>query len=310
MATGTVRLISGDDWEREIIALLGRRYAPGDFIEVPADDCGDLGMDGIGRDGVVYQCYAAQEPCTNDDRKAKQKAKIYEDLNKLIKNQVEHKAILGGIAVKRWMLVVPLLTSKDLQAYANKRAETVRNSGCDYIASDFEATVSTDRFLSAERTQLVRGVLRGLHLQVDGPSQEEVDSWRRKTESVSLLAKLQEKLEMLDGDFPVHELEMKYLNRYLLSNSLLENLESSHPQIYEVIVRTKNAFERLLEARCEVSMAAPNDTLLAELEFYGNELQNTLANDLDAEHVAQIAQGDVTDWLMRCPLRFNRRQTT
>ncbi|MEZ6081868.1 MAG: hypothetical protein R3C56_41200 [Pirellulaceae bacterium] len=40
---------------RKIVALLYRRYPNGDFLPVPADDGGDLGMDGVGKDGVVYQ---------------------------------------------------------------------------------------------------------------------------------------------------------------------------------------------------------------------------------------------------------------
>lgn len=306
METGLNRIVSGDDWEREIIALLGRRYTPGDFIEVPDTDRGDLGMDGVGRDGVVYQCYSPEEPCTNDERKKKHKAKISADLTKLTEKQKEHKEILGSIIVRRWMLVVPKLTSRDVQSHANEQAERVRQKACDYIASEFEATVSTDAFLSAERQQLVSGVLSRLQISIDEPSEESVSRWADDTESIALVTTLRRKLRMLARITPerLQDMEHKYLHRYLLATGLLEKLKSSYPQIYEAIARTKNAFELRLTARSELCEDRPNVRLESELDDYERNLQKSIAADLDAEHITQIAQGDVTEWLMRCPLSF------
>jgi hypothetical protein len=306
MGTVHVRIVSGDDWEREILALLGRRYPPGDFVEVPANDRGDLGMDGIGRDGVIYQCYSPNEPCSNSVRKTNQKNKIREDLNKLIQNQEEHQSILGGILVRRWMLVVPYLTSKDVQVYANAQADRIRAQICPYISNDFAAVVCTDSFLSAERSQLVRGVLSRLQLTVDEPSDGSVKTWSEQTASIQLVVALRGKLKKLVGHTPgeLQEIERKYLHRYLLADALQKNLEGTHPQIYEAIARTKNAFELKLQARSEICDDRPSVRLLAALEEYEDELQRCIATDLDEQHIVQIAQGDVADWLMRCPLSF------
>lgn len=297
------RSISGDEWEDEVVTLLYRRYPAGDFLPVPADDEGDLGMDGVGRDGVVYQCYSPDEPLTLKSRTEKHQTKIYTDLNKLVKRQDEHREFLGNIVVKRWILVVPNLSSRKIQEYANKRAALAREENLDYICDSFEATVVDGTFLAAERKTLLNGVLRQLQLDVKDVKDSEIDDWSdSNAEFLNNLRRKLAKLPSINGD--PDAIERKYLHRYHLGQGLLDDLSSKHAEIYEVLVSAKASFELELEHRSELSSVPGGERILDELKHFQTLLSKAVNGDLADRHVVQLCQEAVSDWLMKCTLDF------
>lgn len=298
------RSISGDDWEEEIVALLYRRYPNGDFLPVPADDGGDLGMDGVGRDGVVYQCYSPVEPLSNKDRTAKHQGKIYSDLNKLVERQDEHGDFLNSIVVKRWILIVPKLSSRKIQEYANKRAEVVRAANVDYIADDFEAIVVDGSFLAAERKALVNGVLRQLRLNIQNVDESDIEAWSHgNAKFINNLRSKLSKLEMPQNHTRA-SIEHKYLHRYMVGRGLLDHLSGEHAELYELLVATKASFELELEQRSELSSMPGGERILDEVERFQCKLSEAVNGDLASQHVVQLCQEAVSDWLMKCPLDF------
>lgn len=305
-----VRQIGGDEWEKEMLALLGKRYSPGDFFEVPADDKGDLGMDAVGRDGVVYQFYAPQEPLSNKELKKKQKKKIYDDLKKLVDKQAEHKRVLGNITVSRWMLLVPRLKSKDVQAYANEKAEMVRATNCSYIAGDFEAVVNTDAILAVERNQLVNGVLTKLKINIPEPSLKQVDGWIKSEKGNELLDMLKcklRKIPTLDSEQNLKEAANRYIKAFLRGQDLLSKLQREHPRMWENVKSTKRAFEHILVIRSDTSAEKADRRLLVELKEYESKLTSNIQSELGGENISQLVLEAVADWLMRCPLDFKEK---
>lgn len=300
---------SGDDWEKYIAALLGMRYAPGDFFVVPSDDHGDLGMDGVGRDGRIYQCYAPEnEPLQPGVRKKKLKKKITDDLTKLVQKQAEHRTILGNIIVERWILVTPILHSKDILAHANAEAAKTRTLGCPYICPSFEAiAVTENEFLGAEKKRFIGSTLHRLNLIVDEVDQGNLDALKQDNSHSDLIGNLKTKLSKLKAvNTPqkLEQLEQKYLKAYLEGRGLLTSLQQNHASIYEAAVKAKRGFEKLLEARSSLSGDPGGKRILDELAAFNAQLEEYLGKLLDPETTAVLATEAISYWLMHCPLDF------
>src|SRR5438477_81515 len=128
---------SPDEWQQLVVKLLKMRYSTGEFIEVPDTVHGDCGIEGFGRDGKAYQCYAAEEPLSTAELTKRQKVKISRDLGKLKTNAPTLLSICGTTRLRHWIFVVPRWEDKDLQAYAEEKATEIRHAGLAFIAPDF-----------------------------------------------------------------------------------------------------------------------------------------------------------------------------
>jgi hypothetical protein len=112
-------------------------------MKVPARHKGDFGVDYYCVSGrVAYQCYAVQEPCDVDDRATKQKAKITKDLKKFC-TRAELASLFVGNKVERWILVVPIHDSAQVNLHLSAKTAQVRALGLAYVATDFEVLFTT-----------------------------------------------------------------------------------------------------------------------------------------------------------------------
>ena len=91
------RIWEGREWQDYCLMLLHKRYADHSLQEVPDRHLGDLGIEAFSLDGCAFQCYAALEPLSTQNLYEAQRDKLTGDLNKLEKNKVELKKILGGL---------------------------------------------------------------------------------------------------------------------------------------------------------------------------------------------------------------------
>lgn len=131
-----------NDWEHHVYGLLQDRHGPLNVHKVPARHKGDHGLDYYSlEDRVSYQCYAVQEPCDVADRADKQKAKITTDLKKFCTKKSELSDLFGSVQMTRWVLVVPLHDSSQLNAHATAKTAEVRALRLPYVASNFEVMI-------------------------------------------------------------------------------------------------------------------------------------------------------------------------
>jgi hypothetical protein len=132
-----------NDWEQYVLGLLQDRHGPLNVMKVPARHLGDLGLDYYClSDRVVYQCYAVQEPCDVADRAQKQKIKITADLNKFCGNKDGKIAeLLGPTKIDRWILVVPLHDSVQVNSHLTQKTGFVTGKQLSYVSNNFEALI-------------------------------------------------------------------------------------------------------------------------------------------------------------------------
>ena len=107
--------LEGIDWESHCRTLLSIRYqppSPFSFQAVPAAHGGDCGIEGFSTDGVLYQCYGPDSYIPIKDRYERQREKLHDEIDSVIKRQVKLKAIIGDLVVRRYCRLVPRHDSK------------------------------------------------------------------------------------------------------------------------------------------------------------------------------------------------------
>jgi hypothetical protein len=95
----------GEDFEEMCWGLLRRRYPIPDLVRLPATLGGDHGIEGFSKDAIAYQCYADRDSLTFRHRTDKQKPT--RDTGKLKKYATELEALLDGLLIENYVLMVP-----------------------------------------------------------------------------------------------------------------------------------------------------------------------------------------------------------
>ena len=227
-----------NDWEVHVFGLVQDRHGVLNVMKVPARHKGDFGIDDFcPSDGVVYQCYAVEEPCQVADRADKQKTKITVDLGKFCSNRPELKALFGSVRIRRWVLAVPVHDSAQVNIHLTAKTEDLRKRGLPYVAGNFEVVVhDLDSFdpVSREQRALRR---RSISLPSLRPSQDEIIDWAKAANP--LVIALSNKLAKRVETFSAQELEdfvSQAISWFLERENALEMLREKVPELHEEIV--------------------------------------------------------------------------
>ena len=294
---------SGDEWQEHIVRLLRARYTePGMFQEIPSRDKGDLGLEGFSRDGICYQCYAAEPPYDVKGLYEKQRGKITSDIGKFIKNQQSLARVFGELKIKRWLLVVPRFLSRELLEHRTKKCAEVLKANLPYVDGQFDIGVITDSEFEAERCKLayVRAYLHDL--SSPPPGTEEVQGF--SAEHLSLIANIEQKaskLPKLDSPHKISEFASRMVKNYLRGETATSALRELDPEQFESLLRCKQAKEDGLEIQSMVQ-AGDAATVTKTFEEFKLDVQKNVS--ISPQSADVVAWGAVADWLLRCPLDF------
>lgn len=294
-----------NEWELHVFGLLQDRHGVLDVHKVPARHKGDHGLDYYClSDRVVYQCYAAQEPCDVPDRAEKQKAKATIDLRKFCTKRPALQALFGGVQIRRWVLVVPLHDSGQVNVHATAKTAEVKALELPYVSTDFEVMIQDlDSFGAASRT--ARGAARrSVSLPSAPASLEEITAWSQTSDALvdTLTGKLRKRVLASDpGELQDHV--KKVIGWFLERENALETLRLRAPEFHEALAEIiSRRLDRLTFFGPQPEGSA-HDILRDELKELTGELQTGVPNFSPAS-AHTVAFGTLADWLMRCPLDF------
>jgi hypothetical protein len=292
-----------NEWELHAYGLLQDRHGYLNIHKVPARHKGDHGLDYYSiEDQVSYQCYAVQEPCEVAERAEKQKAKITTDLKKFCTKKTELCSLFGSIQMTRWVLLVPLHDSSQLNAHATAKTIEVKALGLPYVAPNFEVMIQDlESFDSKSKT--VRAILRrSISLTVQPISTQQIEQWSESSES--LVATLKTKLaKRVGGDEDALSESVGEAIRWFLNReNALETLRATFPELHEALMGVISRHGQRLSLYGPPVEGAAGEILRTELETLMKALKDIPSvTDADAH---RLAIGTIADWLMRCPLDF------
>jgi hypothetical protein len=292
-----------NDWELHIYGLLQDRHGPLNIHKVPARHKGDHGIDYYSlEDHVSYQCYAVQEPCEVADRADKQKAKITTDLKKFCINKTELSKLFGSAQMSRWVLVVPLHDSSELNAHATAKTGEVKALGLPYVAANFEVMIQDLESFDSTSRALRALIRRSISLPAQPASSEQIEQWSEASES--LVTTLKTKLAKRVGvdEEKLSESVGEAIRWFLDRENTLESLRGTLPELHEELMGVISRHGQRLSLYGPPADGKADQVLRAELETLMKALKE-IPNVTDAS-AHQLAFGTLADWLMRCPLDF------
>jgi len=298
--------LEGDEWQDWATQLLQRHYPPGEYQAVPDGQSGDAGIEGFSLDGCVYQMYGPRSELNFKARHEGLRRKITEDTNKFVKNRAKLQSLLGGLKVKRWILLVPYFDSRSIVEHATKKTKEILGLSLDYVdATDFRVMVLNEDAFAVERSALLNGGRTSVRIEGVVIDADTIDAWSVEEANSELVRVLDEKISRLPT-LTTPELRIRlrrdYVSHLLHGQNILEGLRS-YPDIWSTVRRLRSERERYLFSMCMTSQAAPGAILKEAVETFIASIREC-APALALETVNAVPHEVIADWLMRCPLDF------
>lgn len=292
---------SGDDWQNYCRQLLNRRYGVS-YQPVPDRDQGDFGIEGFTSSGEVFQCYAPEDPRSQEELYKKQRNKITADLRKLERNLDEIGKLTAPYLIAYWVLLVPRCDTKRIIQHGAVKATELRGKGLDGIHDGFQVRVLTDEDFGLEKQQLEVAGVALLPQPLPDVTEESAQAWSAK--SPDAVARLNEKianLPSITSNQRQRQLSMDLIKYHLRGAGLGEQIRSAQPQMWEFINRTRNQRERLLSLERAAATPGERLTLTEEVKEFQSRLESGPWR-FDRGLAEDLTWGIVADWLIRCPL--------
>lgn len=287
--------VDGSAWQRLCMRMLRNHYQA-ELVEVPAKVGGDKGLDAFTRGGIVYQCYAPEEPLSAEQRYLKLRDKMTEDVGKFIGNAEEISKILGPVGVSTWALLVPQAGDRRLVAHAmSKLTPRLRGAALPYCTDDVAVVTHTHQDYAVAYVKLVEQRLEELVLPQPGPP----DFAAVQSADVATMRGKLEKVKGLD----VAAFLQVLLGHFLSGRDRRGYIADHFTELDADLSDRLLALERRLEVEYRLLDAAPNRVLAQIIADTETRVQETLPSLRETDRQG-LAYAQVAEWLMRCPLDF------
>lgn len=292
--------LDGHAWEDLCMRVLQVHHGPGELTVIPDDDRGDNGVEAYAQQGHVYACYAPQlEPLTAAQRRTKQIDKINRDVGKFITKKNKLAAMFPpGFQARRWILLVPRITTKDLHTRASQLTADVRAASLPYADASIVVTAQTLESLPVATRTVVENQLVTLKLptpdltgfgDIEDPQVKTINSKLAKTRYFQDPTRRRDLVDRLLKNMLAGQAHRQYVGDHF--SELGDELDAKMSD---------------LESRLAVQFPLDHpdpDNLLSTVLKAAEETVTSNLNTADAESRV-IAEGQVAEWLMRCPLDF------
>jgi hypothetical protein len=293
-----------NEWEEFAYGLLSDRHGAINVMKVPARHKGDFGVDYYClMECVAYQCYAVQEPCEVADRANKQKSKITGDLSKFC-TRIEVGTLFSGKKIGRWILLVPMHDSAQVNLHLNAKTTEVRGKKLPYVDDDFEAMIHDQSCFDSTSRELRAAQRRDIMLPFVPPTQTDIENWTQASDPLvsALSTKLTKRLGNIDASELNKEVQ-KSVGYFLEKENALDALRRFAPQLHEALLGVVSRHLTGLTFHGPSVSGGPHQILRSELESLKKEIKEAVPNFSEAS-AFQIALGTLVEWLLRCPLDF------
>ena len=292
--------MAGGEWQVLCIRVLHEHHGGGNLIEIPDDDRGDHGIEAFSLDGTVYQCYSpAGEPLSGAERLRKQRRKMNDSCTDFIGNAAKIEALLPeGLKIVRHVLLMPHITSKELVALAAKLTKVIRDEGLSITDGEFCIVPTTLRAYEGAMYEVVNRQLRKLDL----PPLSEPDYSGIADPQVEVMHTKLAKTAAYSDDGARGRFVTRLLENHVSGLSYREFVHDQFSELAQELDEQLVDLEDRLGVQYPLSHTDPDGLLGTVLR----DTETTVADVLNTRnsHSRVMAEGQIADWLMRCPLDF------
>ena len=302
----------GNSWEDLCQKCFKHKYADNGYQRIPADDGGDMGIEGFTRDGLVFQCYCPDQDYPPKDLYEYQRDKITKDLNKLIKNKDRLiKNYLHNTKIRVWYFVTPYYSSKDLVEHCISKALEYRQKKLEHLAPDFDILILESTDFMIEINHLLRAE-KNLKLNFQVSYQKNNKDWNQCTSMhvKNLIRKITAIVPNADteqGKKSIDRIVQIYMDYYLKGFKLLNLLQSQYLELYEKLIRLRSTYESNVEVKCNLNFLGTesNKVLFQNItDEFGNALKSEFNDLFETEMIDGLKNQIISGWLLECPMDF------
>ena len=310
MFVTTYGSFNGTSWEGMCQIIFKRKFMEVSYQTVKASP-GDFGIEGFTRDGLAFQCYCPEVNVDNKTLYEKQRDKITTDIKKLHDNKEDFIELLGGVKLKKWILVTPRFSHHDLTIHCNDKRDLAKSWGLEFIDPDFEVLVHEADDYAIEIGEYFSSTDKKFSIspKVEDSNEEKLVQWQHT--EIDLVKNANEKnivrVEFLvnksNPDKKVNELTDKNARDYLNGESILRIWQSSQPENHQRFLELIASVEEELKEKCLLNEVDPN-TFVSEVATYMETKIRHSFQFLDESTVVRLKNYSISTWILRCPLYF------
>lgn len=296
---------TGEEWQALCDKALHLKFSSEGYQKVADTSNGDCGIEGFTRTGKVFQCYFPEGNYDTKTLTEKIQNKINTDLKKLNTYQKELSEILGDVKIKEWVLLTSEIRDKKLLPYCNKKKSEVKKgkNKPNFIDNSFDVLIYDQDYFSIEFASLAAtgNVKIDLYDTVASINYEDINS--------ELVDNLKRKLyavfsDKKDADDTIEE----YLESYAKGVAQRNKLQISNPTYYDEFNTTFNSQEKEMKLKCRKNCTDNNELFFQILDDFENKLRTRLSGTFTEETIDDLKNFMISDWLMRCPMNFTRKE--
>ncbi|MEV8045725.1 hypothetical protein AB0P02_18055 [Streptomyces griseoluteus] len=290
--------LSGGEWQ-DLCTRVLRMHHGADLVVVP-DKGGDHGLEAYTLSGHLFQCYSPTEPLSTQKRYEKQRVKTTEDVGKFIDNSAKLKKLFGEhVKINRWIIMCPYIDNKDLPAHCAAQTKRVREARLEYADPDIHVICQTMEDYEFSYKKVVNAQLARMHL----PPLAEPDYSSVGSAGVDKMREKLGKVHSLRDESRRNDYVRRLLYSYLNSQEFRAYIKDHYTEIHALLESELDDLEQrlVMEFVLDDSRAA---TQLQKVLVETEKRVKACAPDTTSGDSRTLAQGQVADWLMRCPLDF------
>lgn len=301
--------LDGDTWEKICDYCYRERYQEYHFVKIPSNYEGDGGIEGYTHNGIVYQCYCPEKEYSNNELNDKLRDKVTKDINKLVSNGDELKA-LGVPIIKEWHFVTPEYRDKRILKHIEKKKDFVlkekKKNNLDYISNDFKIVIKVIEDFSSEICRYVN-LTKGIKFSF--PLMESREIYRDNYPSEQL-KNIERKMKAITNEkVPIERINKMvdiYASHYLNWLELRTSISDKNPELFERILYIQEACKSEIEIRCEMNIDSTINYNLFNsiMNEFEEKLKKEFDDLVDLKSLNQLKHDTIATWLAECPLEF------
>lgn len=292
------------DWEWFCSRMLRYHYGANNFWEVPDADQGDSGLEFFAIDGTLYQCYFPDKNADMAAYKRKIQKKIRDDLKKLKKNEDEITKLLDGAVfkVKRWILLVPEMKSKELIKYCNtKKIELLKDPPAFIDVDDFQVKIDTSDCYPDGAIFAKQNHAKAVDIPLIEVTNTEKAIWQES--NIEFSANIERKSDALMGE-KSERFKDNVVKKYIQIEKFLDDLRENYPDLHELVedsaraqlekIRDNSLFEDALDKEFVNNVRKGNEQAFSKH-----------AKFMSDTNMQSLSFGYLSKWLAECYMDFS-----
>lgn len=299
-----IEQLTPKEWEMFCARMLRYHYGANNFWEVPDEDRGDFGLEFFTIDGTLYQCYYPDKNADMSAYKKKVQDKIREDLKKLKTNEDGIEKILDGIVVKvkRWVLLIPEMKSKELIKYCNTKKKQLLQDPPAFIDTDnFQAKIDTSASYPDGELFAKQVHAKTVDIPLIQVTDTEKAVWQARNTQFS--ANIERKSDTFMGKNSTR-FKDNVVKKYIQIERFLDELRENYPDLHELVEDSARA--QLEKIRDDSLFQDALDKAFVSNVIKGNEKAfSKHASYMSDTNMQSLSFGYLSKWLAECFMDFS-----